>query len=73
MIEDTHIKAVIWQAWIDKDYPLIAKWVAECDTAVWNYDGPHTHYNGKTYYSVILFDSSEDLLVFKLKFPQVIL
>jgi len=69
--DDTLVRAHIVRAWIAAEYDALDKWVMQCDNAVWDYNGPRSHYKGRLFYSYVIFDSTEDLLACKLVFPEI--
>ena len=68
MILEEGIHVRLYRPWAIKEYSVINEWIHMCDNAVWDYNGGKTYLDGKIYYHMILFDSEEDLLAFKLKF-----
>ena len=72
MIIEEGIYAKVMSGWANPNYTLLEEWVAGCEGAVWDYNGGRSWINGKVYPSYLFFDTEEDLLICKLKFPDII-
>ena len=66
-------KAYVMGGWRDTDkFSELENWVIE-NNAVWqNECGKSTIINGKVYYSYVIFETEEDMLVCKLLFPNMV-
>jgi len=72
MILDEGLYARVFKGWASKDYILLEEWVCGCEGATWNYNGGRSIINGVVYHDQIFFDTEEDMIVCKLKFPDMI-
>ena len=53
-------------------WPQFKLWINEHSSAVrWDTNGPCSWLNGDVYFTTLLFDSEEDLLVATLMFPEM--
>src|ERR1035437_1158469 len=64
--------AMVFQGWTSPEYILLDEWVDGCEGAVWDYNAGRSYINGATYYCRIFFDTKEDMLVCKLRFPDLV-
>lgn len=63
----------VFQGWAyQEQYDQLELCINNSDCAMWDDNSGWSHINGRVYRAAILFNTAEDKLFYKLKFPEIL-